>query len=114
MPLPMEGRMESTETTLELGNDVVTTPTGDDLARAIAQRPRGEHWAITLNHGERDFMLAMLDGEGGVEVEAEEGGQSYYTEDAVDDARLQALFASFLVRDGEWRRDVKLSPPASL
>lgn len=107
--------MSSFDTLLELGDETLSKdPTPQDIAAAIA-RPRGENWALSLSRGDDDFVLAMLDSAGGVEVDIDERGASLFSDELVTDEKLQAIFESFLAGDGKWRDVIawKAPPPPS-
>src|SRR5258706_5382484 len=96
--------MEPTGTTLEICDDVVESPTADDIERALQRQPRDDDWAMTLTRANDDYMDAYaLDG-GAVQVVCADGGRRLKTASVVDDATLKSLYLSYLAGDDSWSR----------
>lgn len=96
--------MSSTDLTLELCDEVVSTAaTEDDIARALERQPRDEDWFLTLTRENEDFMDVTVGEDGSLQVQCSEGGQLHEAASVVDDSKLKELLLSFLRADGAWR-----------
>ena len=98
--------MEQTDAkdmTLDLaGEQFHDVATAKDIAAAVARRPRGPDWYLTLE-GLDDVVDATVDPSGGLRLSIDTGGTYLKAEVPDDDALVTSVFASVLARDGRWR-----------
>jgi len=105
--------MEPAVTTLEICDDVVSSPTADDIERAL-QRPRDDEWYLALARPNDDYMDAIILDDGSFRVECDANDQLLRAASVVDEALLKSLLLSFLAGDDSWTRQCNwLTPPAA-
>jgi hypothetical protein len=105
--------MEPAVTTLEIGDDVVSSPTADDIERAL-QRPRDDEWYLCLTRPNDDSMDVFILADGSFQVECDANDQDLRAASAIDEALLKSLLLSFLAGDDSWSRQCQwVTPPAN-
>jgi len=88
---------------------VCESPTVDDIAAAVAQRPRNSDWKLSLDGGGEVLSASIVDGEVCLYVDDEEKllgvmvPRKSRALDAIDEALLESVFASFGAGDDRWR-----------
>lgn len=96
---------------LDLAGDEIREPaTVQHVADAVARRPRGEGWYLTL---EDDLVIldATVAKDGGLRLSLEEGERRFQARIPDDDALLAAVFTSVLAGDSRWRALCEWSEP---
>ena len=103
--------MEAPVTTLEICDDVVSSPTADDIERALQRQPRDDDWAMTLSRPNDDYMDAYVLADGSFQVECDANDRNLRSASVVDEATLKSLFLSFLAGDDFWSRQCNWVTP---
>ncbi len=81
-----------------------------DLAAAIAQRPRDPFWSLSLDDaGNSLYAEAAADGRD-FALHCLHGDEDLVATEALDDRQLNAVFLSFLQRDERWRELCRWQP----
>lgn len=88
---------------LELdGETLHENATADDIAAAIAKRPRAPDFDLVLEDDE-DMVEASLDAAGNMHLAVDVGGEFLVTQVPDDDVLVGSVFNSVLAHDGRWR-----------
>ena len=84
------------------GQALIGSATLDDVAAAIAKRPRVEDWCLNLFSGHIDLDAESL-GDGSLCLMIDTQDKILGATVPMDDALLQAICASLFAGDGNWR-----------
>ena len=96
---------------------VCESPTAEDIAAAVAQRPRKSDWMLSLDAAGKVLQASIVDGEVSLVVDDEAKllgmmiPQKSRALDAIDEALLESVFASYAASDGRWRQLCHFSTP---
>jgi hypothetical protein len=93
------------------------SPTVEDIAAAVAQRPRHDGWMLSLDAGGKVLSASIVDGEIRLAFDDEVKllgtmvPRKSRALDAIDEALLQSVLESYGAGDGRWRQLCRWSTP---